>query len=97
MILRHGRMLSEYKGENVAMREMRSHMACLLYTSASDHGGAGGAYGAGKYPDRKGDAKQRKPCLLYTSRFWESRYSLEARECLLNGWSVHRPTDRSGQ
>ena len=27
MILRHGRMLSEYKGEAVAMREMRSHMA----------------------------------------------------------------------
>ena len=27
MILRHGRMLTEYKGENVAMREMRSHMA----------------------------------------------------------------------
>ena len=25
--------------------------------AASDHGGAGGAYGAGKYPDRKGDAK----------------------------------------
>lgn len=27
MILRHGKMLSEYKGEFVAMREMRSHMA----------------------------------------------------------------------
>ena len=27
MILRHGHMLSEYKGEAVAMREMRSHMA----------------------------------------------------------------------
>lgn len=27
MILRHGKMLTEYKGEFVAMREMRSHMA----------------------------------------------------------------------
>lgn len=27
MVLRHGRMLVEYKGETVAMREMRSHMA----------------------------------------------------------------------
>lgn len=27
MILRHGKMLSEYKGEFTAMREMRSHMA----------------------------------------------------------------------
>ena len=27
MILRHGRMLTEYKGEMIAMREMRSHMA----------------------------------------------------------------------
>lgn len=27
MILRHGRMLAEYKGESVAMREMRGHMA----------------------------------------------------------------------
>lgn len=31
MILRHGRMLSEYKGEKAAIREMRSHMA--WYTS----------------------------------------------------------------
>ena len=35
MILRHGRMLSEYKGENVAMREMRSHMA--WYTKGMKH------------------------------------------------------------
>ena len=27
MILRHGKMLTEYKGEMIAMREMRSHMA----------------------------------------------------------------------
>ena len=27
MILRHGKMLTEYKGEMTAMREMRSHMA----------------------------------------------------------------------
>ncbi len=27
MILRHGRMLAEYKGELAAMREMRGHMA----------------------------------------------------------------------
>lgn len=31
MILRHGRMLSEYKGEKAGIREMRSHMA--WYTS----------------------------------------------------------------
>ena len=30
MILRHGRMLSDYKGEKTAMREI-----CLLYTSPS--------------------------------------------------------------
>ena len=35
MILRHGRMLAEYKGENVAMREMRSHMA--WYTKGMKH------------------------------------------------------------
>ena len=27
MILRHGRMLSEFKGEGLAMREMRKHVA----------------------------------------------------------------------
>ena len=35
MILRHSRMLADYKGERVAMREMRSHMA--WYTSGLAH------------------------------------------------------------
>lgn len=35
MILRHGRMLAQYKGETVAMREMRSHMA--WYTKGMKH------------------------------------------------------------
>lgn len=35
MILRHSRMLVDYKGERVAMREMRSHMA--WYTSGLAH------------------------------------------------------------
>ena len=34
----HGRMLTEYKGENVAMREMRSHMA--WYTKGMKHSAA---------------------------------------------------------
>ena len=38
MILCHGRMLTEYKGENVAMREMRSHMA--WYTKGMKHSAA---------------------------------------------------------
>lgn len=35
MILRHSRMLADYKGERVAIREMRSHMA--WYTSGLAH------------------------------------------------------------
>ncbi|MCI8466288.1 MAG: tRNA dihydrouridine synthase DusB [Lachnospiraceae bacterium] len=35
MILRHGRMLSEFKGEAQAMREMRKHVA--WYTAGSPH------------------------------------------------------------
>ena len=35
MILRHSLMLADYKGERVAMREMRSHMA--WYTSGLAH------------------------------------------------------------
>ena len=35
MILRHGRMLSEYKGEETAMREMRKHVA--WYTAGFPH------------------------------------------------------------
>ncbi|MCI8506623.1 MAG: tRNA dihydrouridine synthase DusB [Lachnospiraceae bacterium] len=35
MILRHGRMLSEFKGENQAMREMRKHVA--WYTAGCPH------------------------------------------------------------
>ena len=35
MILRHGRMLIEYKGEYVGMREMRGHMA--WYTAGMPH------------------------------------------------------------
>ena len=35
MILRHGRMLSDYKGEKTAMREMRGHMA--WYTKGMPH------------------------------------------------------------
>ena len=38
MILRHSRMLSDFKGERVAMREMRSHMA--WYTSGLPHSAA---------------------------------------------------------
>lgn len=38
MILRHGRMLAEYKGENTAMREMRGHMA--WYTKGMPHSAA---------------------------------------------------------
>ena len=35
MILRHGRMLVRFKGEGVAMREMRGHMA--WYTKGMPH------------------------------------------------------------
>ena len=35
MILRHGRMLSEFKGEGLAMREMRKHVA--WYTAGCPH------------------------------------------------------------
>lgn len=35
MILYHGRLLAEYKGENMAMREMRKHMA--WYTAGLPH------------------------------------------------------------
>ena len=35
MILRHGRMLADYKGEQAAMREMRGHMA--WYTKGMPH------------------------------------------------------------
>ena len=35
MILRHGRMLSEFKGEGLAMREMRKHVA--WYTAGMPH------------------------------------------------------------
>lgn len=35
MILRHGRMLAEHKGEGIAMREMRKHMA--WYTAGLPH------------------------------------------------------------
>lgn len=35
MILRHGRMLSDYKGEKTAMRQMRGHMA--WYTKGMPH------------------------------------------------------------
>ncbi|MGN0372114.1 MAG: tRNA dihydrouridine synthase DusB [Enterocloster sp.] len=35
MILRHGKMLAEYKGESIAMREMRGHMA--WYTKGMPH------------------------------------------------------------
>ncbi len=38
MILRHGKMLAEYKGERVAIREMRSHMA--WYTTGLPHSSA---------------------------------------------------------
>lgn len=38
MILRHGRMLTEFKGEGVAMREMRGHMA--WYTKGLPHSAA---------------------------------------------------------
>ncbi len=38
MILRHGKMLIEYKGEYVGMREMRSHMA--WYTAGMPHSAA---------------------------------------------------------
>lgn len=38
MILRHGRMLAEYKGERTAMREMRGHMA--WYTKGLPHSAA---------------------------------------------------------
>ncbi len=38
MILRHGRMLADYKGEAVAMREMRGHMA--WYTKGMPHSAA---------------------------------------------------------
>ena len=37
MILRHGRMLVQFKGEGVAMREMRGHMG--LYTKGMPHSG----------------------------------------------------------
>ena len=35
MIMRHGQMLSEFKGENIAMREMRKHVA--WYTAGYPH------------------------------------------------------------
>lgn len=38
MVLRHGQMLSEYKGEAAAMREMRGHMA--WYTKGLPHSAA---------------------------------------------------------
>lgn len=38
MILRHGRMLAQFKGEGVAMREMRGHMA--WYTKGMPHSAA---------------------------------------------------------
>lgn len=38
MILRHGQMLCDYKGENTAMREMRGHMA--WYTRGMPHSAA---------------------------------------------------------
>ena len=38
MILRHGRMLIDYKGEYVGMREMRGHMA--WYTAGMPHSAA---------------------------------------------------------
>ena len=38
MILRHGRMLVRFKGEGVAMREMRGHMA--WYTKGMPHSAA---------------------------------------------------------
>lgn len=38
MILRHGRMLAEFKGEHTAMREMRGHMA--WYTKGMPHSAA---------------------------------------------------------
>ena len=38
MVLRHGRMLVEYKGESTAMREMRGHMA--WYTKGMPHSAA---------------------------------------------------------
>ena len=38
MILRHGKMLMEYKGERVGVREMRGHMA--WYTTGMPHSAA---------------------------------------------------------
>ena len=38
MILRHGKMLIEYKGERVGIREMRGHMA--WYTTGMPHSAA---------------------------------------------------------
>ena len=38
MILRHGRMLADYKGQYVGMREMRGHMA--WYTAGLPHSAA---------------------------------------------------------
>jgi nifR3 family TIM-barrel protein len=38
MILRHGKMLAEYKGEKTAMQEMRGHMA--WYTKGMPHSAA---------------------------------------------------------
>ena len=35
MIMRHGQMLSDYKGEHIAMREMRKHVA--WYTAGYPH------------------------------------------------------------
>ena len=35
MIMRHGQMLAEFKGENIAMREMRKHVA--WYTAGYPH------------------------------------------------------------
>ena len=35
MIMRHGKMLTEFKGENIAMREMRKHVA--WYTAGYPH------------------------------------------------------------
>ncbi len=38
MILHHGSLLSQYKGEKMAMREMRKHMA--WYTAGLPHSAA---------------------------------------------------------
>ena len=38
MIMRHGQMLAEFKGENIAMREMRKHVA--WYTAGYPHSSA---------------------------------------------------------